>query len=425
MTQTTLYPSTQRLASRWRDQWALITGSSFGIGEEFARVLAAAGVHLVLVARSAAKLNELAATLRRSNVRVEVLAVDLTEPGAVQHIAEELRTRGIAVQLLVNNAGMATLGMLAESSAEDLRATLLLNNVALAELTHALLPGMLARGKGDVLHLGSTAGYQPVPYFAAYAASKAFVLSFSEALWAECRGTGVNVSIVSPGPVNTPFLGKLGASAVGLPLFRRPLGVERVVHAGLDALRHRRCSVVVGRTNALLAWSGRWLPRSWSALISGLMFRPRRAARLATVATLALMAGWVAAQANAAHAEANAEVQVDVGTFRKPSGRLGCQLFASGEGFPDKGWVDETELQVTSAHAQCTFRDVKPGTYAVAVLHDENRNRKVDKNLFGAPTEGYGVSNNKTYALRAPKWQESKFELSAGETKRLKVKLRY
>ncbi|WP_257578603.1 SDR family oxidoreductase [Streptomyces sp. JJ38] len=174
---------------------ALVTGASSGLGAEFAAQLAARGHDLVLTARSAERLHVLAERLHTTyGVGAHVIVQDLAEPDAAQRIADGLAERGLDIGVLVNNAGFGTCGRFEEIEPRRDHDQLMVNVVALVGLTHALLPGMLARGGGAVLNIGSTAGYQPSPYFAVYGAAKSFVLTFSLALRQECRGRGVRVT---------------------------------------------------------------------------------------------------------------------------------------------------------------------------------------------------------------------------------------
>ncbi len=185
---------------------ALVTGASSGLGREFAARLAARGHDLVLVARSRDRLEAVAEELTKAHgVTVHVLVHDLARPGAGRAVARELAERSLTVGLLVNNAGFGTAGRFEEIPAERDHDLLMVNVVALVDLTHALLPGMLERGSGAVLNVGSTAGYQPSPYLSVYSASKTFVLNFSLALRQEYRGRGIRVTALCPGPVETRF----------------------------------------------------------------------------------------------------------------------------------------------------------------------------------------------------------------------------
>ncbi|GAA3442485.1 SDR family NAD(P)-dependent oxidoreductase [Planomonospora venezuelensis] len=251
---------------------ALVTGASSGIGAEFARRLAARGCHLVLVARSSAALEALAAEVRSAHgVRAEVVVQDLSAPDAAARVAETLAARGITVDLLVNNAGFGTAGRFESIAPEREHEELMVNVVALVGLTHAFVPGMLARGSGAVVNVGSTAGFNIAPYFATYGASKAFVLNFSLALWSELRGTGVKVLAVAPGPVETAFFDRIGTrkAAIGAKM-NTP---EKVVTSALRALDRDRGYVVPGRSNFAVAHLMPRRPRKLVALIGRMATR--------------------------------------------------------------------------------------------------------------------------------------------------------
>jgi len=258
----------------FQNRTALVTGASSGIGEAFARTLAARGAHLVLVARSAGKLEALARELSASHgIRAESIAADLSRPGAGAEVSREAERRGLAVDVLVNNAGFGTYGRFEELPAEREHDEVQLNVAAVVDLTRALLPGMLARGRGAVVNVASTAAFQPVPYMAVYGATKAFVLSFSEALWAETRGRGVSVLALCPGQTETRFFEAVGTDEAR---FGRPETSEVVVDRALRALARGKSYVVSGSRNWLVAQSARFTPRSVTALVTGMLFRPRK-----------------------------------------------------------------------------------------------------------------------------------------------------
>jgi short-subunit dehydrogenase len=257
----------------YRGKTALITGASSGIGKTFAQALAERGAHLILVARSEGKLQELASALRKAHgVSIEVIAADLSTEGASQTIYQAVRQRGQEVDILINNAGFATHGRFETLAAERDHEEVMLNTATVADMTHAFLPAMLEKGEGVVVNVASTAAFQPVPYMAIYGATKAFVLSFSEALWAECRPRGVSVMALCPGATDTAFFDVAGSeAAVG-----SKMTPERVVAIALRALEHRRSYVVTGRTNALLAQVARLLPRQMVTRIAERTLRPGR-----------------------------------------------------------------------------------------------------------------------------------------------------
>ncbi|GAA4063813.1 SDR family NAD(P)-dependent oxidoreductase [Nonomuraea soli] len=248
---------------------ALVTGASSGIGAEFARQLAARGHNLVLVARSVDRLETLAKEL--DGVHVEVIGQDLAEPDAAARVERELEARGIQVDLLVNNAGFGTTGRFEEIPAERERDELMVNVVALVGLTHAVVPGMVERGSGGVINVGSTAGFNIAPYFATYGSSKTFVLNFSLALWSELRGRGVKVLAVTPGPVETAFFDVIGTrkAAIG----GRMATPRAVVEAALRGLERDRGYVVPGAANFPMAHLMPRRPRKLLARIGRLVTR--------------------------------------------------------------------------------------------------------------------------------------------------------
>jgi short-subunit dehydrogenase len=245
-------------------QTALITGASGGIGLELARLFAAGGYDLVLVARSADRLEEIAGELRsRHGITARVLAKDLAVPGSPEEVFQELEAAGVVVDVLVNNAGFATYGPFAEIDLGRELEELQLNVVTLTHLTKRLLPGMLARRRGGVLNLASTAGFQPGPLMAVYYASKAYVISFSEALAEELSGTGVTVSALCPGPTATGFQRRAGLE--GSKLFSGAVQVAdaaAVARAGYEGFLAGKRIVIPGLLNKVGVQSIRLSPRS-------------------------------------------------------------------------------------------------------------------------------------------------------------------
>ena len=256
------------------NQTALITGASSGIGAAFAHALAARGVHLVLVARSKNKLEALAKELsERHGVGAHVATADLSHPGAARVVFENTMARGLSVDILVNNAGFATYGHFEEVPAERQHEEIMLNCAGLVEMTHAFLPDMLSRRRGGIINVASTAAFQPVPYMAIYGATKAFVLSFSEALWAENRARGVRVLALCPGATETAFFDVVAAPEASVGGGReRP---EVVVARAIKAFETGRSHIISGTTNYLMAQAGRLLPRATMASVTGHVMRPR------------------------------------------------------------------------------------------------------------------------------------------------------
>ena len=234
----------------------LVTGASAGLGAEFARQCAKRGDELVLVARRRDRLEALATEIGGG----DVISADLAEPGAPARLIADLAERGLDVATLINNAGFGLIGRFAELPADRQLEMIDLNMRALTELTHLVLPGMLEHGSGAILNVASTAAFQPGPGMAVYFATKAFVLSFSEALHQELRGSGVRVSALCPGPTATEF-GEVAG-------FRRPVPARlsadaaSVVAAGLKGLDRNRAVVVPGLTNKVSAVASRFVPRA-------------------------------------------------------------------------------------------------------------------------------------------------------------------
>ena len=239
-----------------------MTGASGGIGEELARLLAADGCHLVLVARSRDKLERLAAELgARHNVRARVIAADLARRETPQEIFDELRNAGEEVDVLINNAGFGSYGLFAETDARAELDLLQVNVVALTHLTKLFLPAMIARRAGRVLNVASTAAFQPGPLMAVYYASKAYVLSFSEALSNETGGTGVTVTALCPGPTETGFVAAAGLGASKL-FDRAVMDARTVALAGYRGMLAGKAVVIPGFRNALMARAASLAPHS-------------------------------------------------------------------------------------------------------------------------------------------------------------------
>lgn len=251
---------------------ALITGASSGIGAAFARALAEQGTHLILVARSEDKLRDVATALTaRHAISVDVLPFDLTRPEAGQQLFAVTERRGHAVDILINNAGFATYGPFHLIDAEREQQEILVNVAAVVDLTHSFLPAMLARRSGSIINVASTAAFQPIPYMTVYGASKAFVLSFSEALWAEYRGQGIRVLALCPGPTSTNFFTVVGTEDASFGAKETP---DKVVQVALRALQRGRPSVISGRQNWLQANSVRFAPRSLVVRMGAVFLRP-------------------------------------------------------------------------------------------------------------------------------------------------------
>lgn len=240
----------------------LVTGASSGIGRDLARCFAADGCRLVLAARRGGALELLADELRKDHkIDARVLVVDLARPEAPERILTYLRHHGIKVDVLINNAGIGAQGPFAELPLERQLDMLQINVVALTQLTRLLLPGMIERRRGGILNVTSTAAFQPGPYMAVYYASKAYVLSFTEALAQEIAGSGVTVTALCPGPTNTEFS---EAARIKNSLFLRMnrMPARAVAGIGHGAFRRGRVVTVAGWTNRLLTFLIRFAPRS-------------------------------------------------------------------------------------------------------------------------------------------------------------------
>jgi short-subunit dehydrogenase len=247
---------------------ALITGASAGIGEEFARQLAGRGYDLILVARRRDRLEQLAEQLPTTAQAVECdLATDAASlPGKVEEL-------GVDVDLLVNNAGFGLRGRFLELDAEREAEMVRVNCEAIVTLTHAFLSGMVERSRGGVITVASTAGMQPLPYEATYGASKAFAISFMEALWTELRGTGVKVTVVNPGPVKTEWQGVAGYDD-NTPIPPGMISAEQCVTDALRAYDRGKRSTITGR---FMPWFMRasHAPRGVKLRVAERMYRPR------------------------------------------------------------------------------------------------------------------------------------------------------
>jgi uncharacterized protein len=229
---------------------ALVTGASAGIGRECARQLGGRAAKLVLVARRQERLEELRAELlgRHPNLQAEIRPTDLSQSVAVDRLISWATTQKPALDLLINNAGLGDLGAFATADSERVDAMMQVNIVALTRLTRALLPAMIAQKRGAILNVSSSASFLPIPNFAVYAATKAYVTSFSEALRSELRGTGISVTALCPGPVRTEFMEIAQRSPDGA--MRAPelahVPVEQVVAEALRALERDRPIIIPG-----------------------------------------------------------------------------------------------------------------------------------------------------------------------------------
>jgi short-subunit dehydrogenase len=253
---------------------ALITGASAGIGVEFARQLAPLGYDLVLVARRRDRLDALAAelTATHADLGVRVMAHDLALPDAASAIAAELAGEGVAVELLVNNAGHGLIGTLVKQPADNAASQIAVNVGALVALTRAFLPGMVRRRSGGVINVASTASFQAVPNMAVYGATKAFVLSFSEAVHEEVRHTGVKVVALCPGATATEFF-----TVAGEGIMQGQMRTSaQVVRTALRALDRNDAIAIDGPLNRVLSATVGFIPRGFSRRVAAMLMGLKR-----------------------------------------------------------------------------------------------------------------------------------------------------
>lgn len=244
-------------------QTALVTGASAGIGVDLAECFARDGYDLILTARSGQALDTVADRLRKAHgVQVATIPQDLGEIGGGAKLAAAIAQRGLGVDVLVNNAGFGHAGGFAAEPATPQLGMLDLNVRALTELTHIYWKGMLEKKRGGVLNVASTAAFQPGPFMAVYYASKAYVLSFSEALWEEARGTGVKVSCLCPGPTVSKFRERAGTGKTRLGKTSKVMASAPVARMGHDAFQANRRVKVTGGGNAFTAGLVKFLPRA-------------------------------------------------------------------------------------------------------------------------------------------------------------------
>jgi uncharacterized protein len=252
---------------------ALITGASSGIGEAFARKLAAQGRNVFLTARSEDKLIALCNELgRHSGIRAQYYAIDLSLPDSPARLLDESQKRRLVVDLLINNAGFGAFGDFLQTDLPRQLNMIDLNIQALVDLTYRFLPLMREQKQGAIINVASTAGFQAVPYMATYAATKAFVLSFSEALWEENRGYGVQVMALCPGSTDTNFFEAAHGRKPPARIAQTP---EEVVDAAIKGLARRKTTVVSGFSNLLMVEVERFTPRRLVVRAAGRLVRGR------------------------------------------------------------------------------------------------------------------------------------------------------
>jgi uncharacterized protein len=246
----------------------LVTGASSGIGLELTKLFARDGFDLVLVATDEARLAKIADEMAQQfDVTVTVMQKDLSRPTAAGEIYRELQSKGIEVDILVNNAGFSVYGPFSETDSRDEMEMMQVNMITLTQLTKLFLPAMLKRNSGKILNVASTAAFTPGPFDAVYCASKAYVLSFSEAIAEEVRGTGVSVTTLCPGPTKTEFAKR--AEMTNTKIFQGRLSsAAEVAEEGYRALLQGRTTVVVGLANRLMVFSLRFSPRNLVARVA-------------------------------------------------------------------------------------------------------------------------------------------------------------
>lgn len=255
------------------NKWTLITGASSGIGEAFAHEFASKGSHLILVARSEAKLSALAERLQREHrIQARFIVSDLSQEGSPARLHQQCVERGLSVDILINNAGFATHGLFEQLSGSRQHEEVMLNVMAVVDLTHLFLPEMLRRKSGVVINVASTAAFQPLPNMAVYGATKAFVLSFTQALWEENRKRGVQFLALCPGSTETEFFNVVGADEASVGKRDTP---QNVVQVALRSLQAKKTYVIPGFKNYVSSQMSRFFTRKQMLFFVGRMLRAR------------------------------------------------------------------------------------------------------------------------------------------------------
>jgi hypothetical protein len=260
------------MQNEWKGKWALVTGASAGIGVALATQLAAGGAHLVLTARRRERLEELSLKLSTAHgIQAEVFAADLAQLDAPEKLYGFVRQKGIALDLLINNAGFGQYGELTQVETQRLLDMVQVNCTAVVHLSRLFLPDMIARRRGDVLIVASTAAFQAVPYISTYAATKAFDLFFAEGLAEEMKPHGIRVCALCPGSTESEFHAVAGQEQF---TSKHPETAEKVARTGLEALAAGKSYVISGLGNYLGAHSQRVVPRRIVTRVAAGMFRP-------------------------------------------------------------------------------------------------------------------------------------------------------
>ncbi len=254
----------------FRGKTALVTGASGGIGYEIAKQLAAQKCNLILVARSKAELEKIAAELKNNYVKVTVLTTDLSSSGSAEKLYREIKKAKLTVNILINNAGYGLSGQFSEISKNDQIEMIQLNIASLVALTHLFIDDIVKQGSGAILNVASTAAFQPVPWMSVYAASKSFVLNFSEGIRSEYKDQSIIVTTLCPGPVATGFAKRAHAKPFR---FRNAMAPEYVARAALDGLKRGDAIVVPGFRNQVGAIAVKLFPRSFVRAVVKDLFR--------------------------------------------------------------------------------------------------------------------------------------------------------
>jgi len=253
----------------------LITGATSGIGRAFAKNLAGKAARLILVSRNKDKLESCKQELGSEKCTITVVSADLSKPGSAEYVYDTCRKEGIEIDTLINNAGSGYFGESTDLDHEKVRESVYLNSIAVTELSMLFAKDMKQRGSGSILNIASTGAYQPVPYMAAYAASKSYVLNFSEALAMELEDYGVTVTCLSPGMTDTDWFEKAGIAPTKKGFFSttKRIKPEIVAEYGITILEKGRLSSIHGVVNGLMAFLNRLLPRKMIAKISKKMVK--------------------------------------------------------------------------------------------------------------------------------------------------------
>jgi uncharacterized protein len=257
-----------------QQKWALVTGGSKGLGKAIAHELAKNGFSLLLVARSANLLEEVAASMRQTHsIEVLTFATDLCQPDAAIQIATYCADKSLPISVLVNNAGSGVWDNFAEAPIESMMQMNALNVDAVLRMTHAILPHLRTQPRAWIMQVGSLAAYQPVPTMSIYGAGKSFIRSFSYALRHELKGSGISVTCLSPGGVWTEFMASAGNMAVSERNRWMMMGAERCARVAVHGMLRGRAEVIPGLRNTLSAWVVRFVPVTWTTAISGRIFK--------------------------------------------------------------------------------------------------------------------------------------------------------